>query len=252
MVLLIGGHPRSGTTILRQLCDRHPEMRVTSEVGCFLPTVSSYRAHSSHVLKRLLRVGNKYSFSSSHHNALFITRYMFMVSRFRQQSIDSRAIEAVLRRIYPRARIVGDKWPDYVYELDKLVGVDGLRLVIIYRDCRDVVSSTLKKARTDWRGMPFAKQVDSPEKVAARWVRAIESMQRHQKRVHVIRYENLVQNPLAELEGLAVWLNIDPWVFPFKLIRDTSVGKHKDSLSADELAKVIDIAGPTMRQLGYL
>jgi hypothetical protein len=250
MVLLIGGHPRSGTTLLRLLCDRHPAMRVTSEVGSFLPANSSYRAHSSHVLKRLLR--NRYSFSSSHNNALFVARYLFTAYRFRRQPIDSRAVEAVLRSIYPRAKIVGDKWPDYVFQLDELAGVDGLRLVIIYRDCRDVVSSTLQKVRSDWRGLPLAKQLDSPEKIAERWVRAIDLMELHREILHAIRYENLVGYPLVELERLGQWLNVDPWVFPFTMIRETSVGKHKKALSSEDLARVIDVAGPTMGRLGYL
>jgi hypothetical protein len=250
MVLLIGGHARSGTSVLRAVCNRHPEMRVTSEVGSFLPTISSYRAHCIHVLKRLL--ANKYSFSSSHHNVSFVRLYLFTAYRFRQQVLDSRAIEAVLRSIYPQAKIVGDKWPDYVFQLEKLAAIDGLRIVIIYRDCRDVVSSTLIKARTDWRGRPFAKQVNSPEKIAARWVRAIESMERHREQLHVIRYENLVQHPQGELEALGRWLDVDPRGFPFKIIRNTSIGKHKTKLSAEELARVIDIAGPAMRRLGYM
>jgi hypothetical protein len=252
MVLLIGGHPRSGTTMLRLLCDRHPAMSVTFEVGSFLPANSSYRAQVSHVLKRFRHLRNRYSFSSSHNNALFVTRYVFTAYRFRRQHFDSRAVEAVLRSIYPRAKIVGDKWPNYVYRLDKLAGVDGLRLVIMYRDCRDVVSSTLEKVRTSWRGLPFAKQLDSPEKVATRWVRAIESMERHRERLHAIRYENLVQDPLVELERLGEWLNIDPWLFPFRVVRDTSVGKHTKALSRDELARVIDVAGATMRRLNYI
>jgi hypothetical protein len=250
VALLIGGHARSGTSLLREVCDRHPQIRVTSEMGSFLPTNSSYRAHYNHVLRRLL--ANRYSFSSSHHNVLFVTRYMFMVYRFCQQPIDCQAIEAVLRRIYPRATIVGDKWPDYVFQLEKLSTVDGLRLLIIYRDCRDVVSSTLKKARTDWRGRPFAKQVNSPEKIAVRWVRAIEAMERHQERLHLIRYEDLVRSPLGELQRLAKWLNVDPCGFPFRMIRDTSIGKHQNGLSFNESATVMDVAGPTMRRMRYV
>jgi Sulfotransferase family len=260
MVLLIGGHPRSGTTLLGWLCDKHPAMSVTTELGSFLAANKPYHEHSRYLLNRWLRVWNRWAFHSSHYekqwiawrNFAFVTRYVLRCYRFRRELIDSHAIEAVLRSMFPTAKIVGDKWPEYVFGLDTLAGTDGVQLVIIYRDCRDVVSSTLEQVRTSWRGMPFTKELDSAEKIAARWVRAIELMQRHRERLHKIRYESLVQDPLVEIEALGRWLDVDPWAFPISGIRDASVGKHRTTLSPEELSRVMDVAGPTMRQLDYL
>jgi hypothetical protein len=259
-MLLIGGHPRSGTTLLRRLCDKHPAISVTNELGSFLAANKPYRAHSRHVMNRWLRVWNRWAFHSSHsekqwiawQNFAFVTRYVASCYRFRGELIDSQAIEAVLRSMFPTAKIVGDKWPEYVFRLDTLARTDGVRLVIIYRDCRDVVSSTLEQVRTSWRGMPFTKELDSAEKIASRWVRAIEAMERHREKLHVMRYENLVQDPLAEVEVLGRWLDVDPWAFPIRSIRDTSIGKHKSTLSPDELSRVVEVAGPTMRRLDYI
>jgi hypothetical protein len=259
-MLLIGGHPRSGTTLLRRLCDKHPAMSVTNELGSFIAANKPYHAHSRHVVNRWLHVWNKWAFHSSHYeqqwiawrNFTFVTRYVASCYRFRGESIDSHAIEAVLRSMFPAAKIVGDKLPDYVFRLDTLAIIDGVRLVIIYRDCRDVVSSTLEQVRTGWRGMPFTKQLDSAEKIAARWVRAIELMERYREKLHMMRYESLVQDPLAEVEALGKWLDVDPWAFPIKGIRDTSIGKHRSTLSPEELSRVMEVAGPTMRQLNYL
>jgi hypothetical protein len=260
MVLLIGGHPRSGTTMLWWLCDKHPAMRVTNELGSFLVANQPYPAHSRHFVRRWLEVGNKWTFHSPKYekqwiawrNFAFVARYVAKCYRFRRGLIDSAAIETVLRSMLPGAAIVGDKWPDYVFELDTLANMDGVRLVIIYRDCRDVVSSTLEQVRSNWQGMPFTKQLDSAEKIAARWVRAIELMELHCERLHMMRYESLVQEPLGEVEALGRWLNIDPRAFPIAGIRDTSIGKHTRTLSPEELAKVIDVAGPTLKRLGYL
>jgi sulfotransferase family protein len=251
VALIISGHQRSGTTLLRQLCDSHPAMRVTSEVGSFLPRLHRYRWQMRHLLERLGAVRRNSRFSSSHTNLIFVTRYLLAAYKFRRGRIDSGVVEAVLRSMYPRAQIVGDKWPGYMRCLTKLAAVDGLRLVVIYRDCRDVVGSTLKEVRTTWRGRPFVKDMDSAEKIAWRWVWAIESMERHQQRLHVIRYENLVQDPLSELERLGQWLSIDFRLFPFSIIRATSIGSHATTLSGDEVATVMDIASPTMRRLGY-
>jgi hypothetical protein len=161
-------------------------------------------------------------------------------------------IEAVLKNIFGGARIVGDKYPGYIFQLDKLAVTEGLSCLIIYRDCRDVTSSSLKEARTTWRDQRFAKRFDTAGKAARQWVDAIESMERHIDQLHVIRYEDLVTAPIQELELLGKWLSVDPGGFPAHIIRDASVGKYKSGLSDNELAAVMEIAGPTMARLGYL
>jgi hypothetical protein len=47
------------------------------------------------------------------------------------------------------------------------------------------------------------------------------------------------------------YLAVEPQGFPGKRARDTSIGKYQSGLSAEELATVLDIAGPTMARLGY-
>jgi hypothetical protein len=73
---------------------------------------------------------------------------------------------------------VDDKYPNYVFMSDKLTEVDGLSCWIIYRDCRDVTSSILKRVRNDWRNRSWANGINTVEKVATQWVRAIELMER--------------------------------------------------------------------------
>lgn len=35
MALLLTGHPRSVTQLLQRICDRHPDVELTNEFGCF-------------------------------------------------------------------------------------------------------------------------------------------------------------------------------------------------------------------------
>ncbi len=260
MTLIVGGHPRSGTTLLRNLCDHHPDITMTFEFGNFLALDRPYKAYRRRILKRWWRTrGKPLLTSSSAHpwaNAAeshaFVLRYLFQIHRYRWECIDASTIEASLRTIFPKARVVGDKYPGYVFLLDRLATADGLSRLIIYRDCRDVARSALEQARTNWRGKPFAKKFDTAAKVARRWVRAIELTDRHADRLRTIRYEDLVQQPEREMWALGEWLGVDPAGFPLHIVRDTSIGKHKDELSAEALKTIMEIAGPAMARLGYL
>lgn len=121
-----------------------------------------------------------------------------------------------------------------------------------YRDPRDVASSTLKMARTIWKSQLWVGILDTAEKIAHRWVKAIETMERHQKKIYIIQYEKMVQNPNPVFQELGEWLGVDPKGFPIETIQDKSIGKYKKGLTKDEIDTVLRITGPTMERLGYL
>jgi hypothetical protein len=186
-------------------------------------------------------------------NYVFAARYLFNVRRYQGGLVDLAAIESTLRSIFPEACIVGDKNPDYVFLLDKFVETAGLSCLIIYRDCRDVASSTLERVRTIWRGH-WTHTIDTAEKVAKRWVRCIEIMEHQKDKIHIIRYEDLVREPRKELERLGKWLELDHKGFSERIIsniRSTNIGKYKTGLKDGELKTLMEIAGPAMNRLGY-
>ena len=49
-------------------------------------------------------------------------------------------------------RIVGDKFPAYMFKMNQFVDLQELLRLVIYRNCRDVTSSFLKKLETDANG----------------------------------------------------------------------------------------------------
>ncbi|OPZ88464.1 MAG: hypothetical protein BWY73_01658 [candidate division TA06 bacterium ADurb.Bin417] len=161
-------------------------------------------------------------------------------------------MEAALRALFPSARLVGDKYPNYIYHLDAIVESDGILPLVIYRDGRDVVSSTLDNVRTLWAGQRWVKSVQTAEEVARQWVEAMAIMERQAARCHRIRYEDLVRKPRPVLAELGRWLDVDPSAFPRRRIHDTSIGKYRQNLSADDLAAVTRIAGPALERLGYV
>ncbi len=260
-LLIIGGHHRSGTTLLGLLCDSHPDIAVTTEFGCFLAYGGLFRRYAPRLLRRWWNADKPFHSSYAHkswmafHNLFFATRYLFKVYKYHwnyeRRRVIAPVIETALHGMFPQSPIVGDKWPNYVYLLDRLTKSKGIFHLMIYRDCRDVVSSTLQQARKEWSGKEWVKSFNTAEKVAKRWVSAIEPMEQHADKLHIICYEDLVQQPQHELEKLGQWLGVDAAGFSVHMIKDTSVGKYKTRLSGEELATVMKIAGPTMTRLGY-
>ena len=266
MILLIGGHPRSGTTLLRHLCNSHPEMVITNEFGNFLGLEKPYGDYSRLIVRRLWDKGvmeNRQLVWSGINRRwmkvvnilrahIFAAQYLIKVHEHRRKLIGAQSVEASLRDIFPGKRVIGDKLPDYLFLLDKLAGTAGMSFLIIYRDCRDVTSSVLEKVRTTWRSKPWVNEFNTVEKVAKRWVLAIGQMEHYKDKVHIVRYEDLVHHTERELIALGNWVGVDPAGFSIKMVRNTSVGKYRSGLTDKELATVMEIAGPTMERMGYL
>jgi hypothetical protein len=252
--------------MLRDLCDQHPDMKVTHEFESFLGLGVPCNAYIFRMLsvwkrKGILRyricrypgvANSRWARGYVLKGHLFTARYLLKMLEYRNRTIDALAVEEVLRSIFPKARIVGDKWPDYVNHLDKLTQMDGIFNVIIYRDCRDVASSTLKLVRTTWREQAWTENANTAAKVAGRWVRAIETMERYKDRIYAIRYEDLVEDPKKHLKPFGQWLGVAPQGFHHEMVRDSSVGLHKKGLTISELEEIETVAGPTMARLGYI
>lgn len=262
-MLLISGHQRSGTSLLRHLCHDHPQIAVTHELGVMLSVDQPYRQYCDQILRRWRRklfrnwivvpppwrrVHSRMDILRGH---LFTARYLWYLHRHCDGIVRSGLVNETLAHLFPTKNIIGDKENGYVFRLDNLISVPGIKIVIIYRDCRDVTSSFLIQARTSWRGQAWVAGADTAEGAARRWVRAIDAMERYAGQVHVIRYEDLVRQPDQEFAILADWLGVDAAGFHSAAVRDKSVGKYRCGLSDRELDAVIAVAGPTMARLGY-
>ncbi|MGI9590845.1 MAG: sulfotransferase family protein [Myxococcota bacterium] len=249
--MIICGHPRSGTTMLTRLCNTHPEARVTFEFRSFrrldVPAAEHLQAIRTDWRERRILAKRHARWGGG----LFLQRYRWAIRRSGEQPISAGVVSDVLSDLFPHAKVVGDKFPDYVFDLDQLCEIEGLRRLVIVRDPRDVARSAMQMSQTSWKGQDFTDEMDTPEKVAARWVRSIETIERNRDRIFALRYEHFVADPSAALDQIGEWLGIDPAGFERQRVHGASAGRYRDGLSPDEIDRILRVAGPTMERLGY-
>ncbi len=257
--------------MLYSLLDQHPNVRMLNEFGAFFDLGSSKWHYARLTLLRCWRSRNR-PFSgptrpphrghrepNSPRLALptgllgnfgLVGRFLVAILLQAPARIDSQAASGALRRLYPGARLIGDKHPDYVFRLDQLAQQPGLRCIAVYRDPRDVASSSREAYWAHW-GPWWHADLAHPAGIARRWLQAVDQIERCQDRIHVVRYEQLVQSPRSELDRLASWLRLDPAGLHAEWVHNSSVGKYKESLTRAEREDVIRVAGRAMARLGY-
>ncbi|MSP14616.1 MAG: sulfotransferase [Chloroflexi bacterium] len=259
MALLLCGHQRSGTSLLRLLCNGHPEITITREFGNFMDLGTAFPQHARSALQHWWHSPFRPSWHNDQRrgvinmplNLWFVLRYLQQLSLYRNTLIQASHIEIAMKKLLPGSRVVGDKYPDYAFLLDRLVPMEGIRCVVIYRDPRDVASSSVQKARTEWRNA-WPPQMREAKHVAERWMQQVKLMDSHARKIHIIRFESLVTDPQPVLEGLGEWLGVDPKGFPHEMVSGAPIGNYRQGLTAQEVQDVISVAGPMMESLGYL
>ncbi len=258
MAFIIGGHPRSGTTMLFRLCRDHPQIGITGEFKCFRKLGTQFPVYITGLEKKwreksfIYRMDRGAPWPFRARSGAFLAGYWILM-RFRvlRRPVQVADVEAVLRTLL-RKPVVGDKYPRYVFQLDRLGAFPDLKRIMIHRDGRDVVSSFLKKIRSTWKELPVAKTENTARRIAQRWVESEENIDRNRGSLFVIRYEELVRNPAPILDGMAEYLGVNPAGFRMTDIHGHSIGKFRDGLTADELRDVLDVAGATLSRLEYL
>ena len=255
--MIIGGHPRSGTSLLYDICFSHPDILITYEFRSYIglgrwPRKYLQLLKPYNTRKPLLGRRKQKTLPDKISCMAFDSQYRNEFRKIRARRIKPQDILDTYRKLLPSAKVYGDKYPRYVFKLQKLSKIDHLRRVIIYRDPRDVIQSTLRRVNTDWKEKKFAENFNTAEKAAHHWVNAIEMMEKYSDTIHVVQYEQLVRQPETVITDLAKYLGVDPAGFDLSTIRDTSIGLYQTGLSPKQIRQIEEIAGPAMQRLGYL
>jgi hypothetical protein len=241
--------------VLTRLLNTHPEIEATFELGAFRGLDTPYAEY-----RRGLRlgyrdrpvrgVGTGTPRSRTWGSRRFLGEFRYRLWRHRHGRIGLETVADVLSRTLGRER-VGDKLPSYVFDLDDFAHLEALDRIVIVRDCRAVTASILARVRTGWSGRSWTERIDSAPKVAANWLRAVESMERNLTRVHVVRFEDLVEDPASSVKDLGEALEVEPGAFDPGLVRKPGGSKVCKFLDESDLEAIEEVAGAAMRRWGY-
>jgi len=257
--IVMGGAPRSGTTVLRRLFDRHPEICSGAETKLFVPAAYN-----------LEWLAQAYDIPLADMTA--------MLDGAASQAAFIDAFAARVRADAGKVRWA-EKTPQNIRNLDWITErFPQVAIIHIIRDGRDVVCSM--RQHPDWRWIDGEWQKvmvpRSVESYARRWLADVAAglAWREDPRYVEVRYEDLVADPRSVLRSIcdgigaghdATWLEQVARTEPPDgsddeqtkrpdyegAVSAVSVGRWRADLSADEQAEVERLCGPQLRELGY-
>lgn len=205
--VIVLGVSRSGTTLLKQMLDRHPRLAIPTE-SYFLPQLwdrHGERPDREAFLADLERLARIREWGVSRAD---------VEERMPAEASFAEAIQAVYRSYAETRgkRRFGDKTPSYMQHLDVLErAFPDARYLHLVRDGRDAALSFLamrRKPRFNWA------RPRSVGSFAVQWRREVEGARsfgrdRVAGRYQEIRYEDLVAEPEARLREACEFLGLD-------------------------------------------
>jgi hypothetical protein len=188
-IFLIGTH-RSGTSLLRRIVDSHVNIACPPE-SFFLENYASL-ASNPDVLCGLENLG----FNGEQAKQGLAVSSSFFHEAYR------------LAKNKPRW---ADKTPQYVFCLDNILGLFGResQFIFIFRNPLDVAYSIWK------RGWSFGRYSDNSLENTCMYVadaisKQVDFLARNRSSCHVVKYEELVDNPAETLTHICAFLH-EPW-----------------------------------------
>jgi protein-tyrosine sulfotransferase len=257
--IIIGGCPRSGTTLLRVMLDSHPNIVCGPELKAIhliaMAFATMHRAFGANLKEH-------YDISDERLAEIFGDQIRALLDPYRRKSGKSRIAEKTPQNI--------DVFP-FLYHL-----LPGSPLIHVVRDGRDVVCSLLAQTWDNpLTGSALAYTRDAG-KAAEFWVSTMTNAKPLRGRAYAevyaeVRYEDLVLRPEPTLRRLLQFIG-EPWdaaVLSFdrqphdlpateagsrdvsRPLHAASIGRWQRDLRARDKAVVKEVAGQTLLELGY-
>ena len=256
--IFVGGAQRSGTTLVRAMLDRHPNIACGPELRV-IPALAGFSTQTRGL------VGSKliqhYGVSSDTFDDIFaemITSFLEPYRNFRDK---------------PR---IAEKTPSNILHFPELARFfPDARFIHVIRDGRDVVSSMLTMEWSDTNtGQPMESTRD-PALAAASWAHHVSAGRAAEKSglpLLALRYEDLIARPEETLKTLFEFLG-EPWsedALSFhegeyvkagiaeasapqisQPLYGHAVGRWRHDLTIDAKDAVKKQAGDLLQELGY-
>ncbi|NER78124.1 MAG: sulfotransferase [Leptolyngbya sp. SIO1D8] len=269
-IIFIVGCPRSGTTLLQQMLDAHPDIAIAPE---------------THFMQLFWGRRNQYGDLAGDKNYKQLIENITALPEFLEMELDvqdftesawniSRNYSAVFSLILEKfadkrqANIIGEKTPNHVLYLPEIqTFFPEACFINLVRDPRAVVNS--------WRSVPWSS--GSVLKDAEHWRFHISAAWRKpptgKDKIFTINYEQLVLSPEESLRSLCDFMNLEfnsamlnyykkgsklvnvkrePWKKgAVKPVSQQSLTKWQSELSSKEITEIEGITWFEMNRLGY-
>lgn len=195
--IIVGGCPRSGTTLLRVILDSHPNIACGPEFKLIPQIVANFTG-----MMKYRSVLNEYQVDDAYLAQSFGRQIEFLLERYRKAKKKKRIAEKTPQNIH------------YFVYLSYML--PDAYLVHVIRDGRDVVRSLLQQ---QWINPDTEERLSYTTNFAEAcryWVRCIGegrkvAQNKSFTRYHEIRYEDLVLRPEQTLKELFRFIR-EPWV----------------------------------------
>ncbi len=262
----IVGYERSGTTLMAAMLDRHSRVAVPPETHFFTNICPIFRATQTADPATLAE-----RFANGDRSRDLRLSRTELFRRLAGTEPTWANLLLIALRLYAENRgkdLVGEKTPLHWQLVPRILKLfPDSRVIWVARDGRDAILSLIK---SPW------KQHSNLSVHAWKWRRAMEFMllseAQYPNRVLRIKFENLIENPRAELSRACDFIGIGfeprqldptvhtdvvpPWELPWKdralTAPDPSrVGVAKRELSKKQLQLLNSIMKPTLGKLGY-
>ena len=245
-VTFLVGVRRSGTNWLRRIVDAHPDAAVIPSETCLL-------THGIAPLAERVQHGLS---GSARTATMFVDRQTFLDAT---RDLCDALLGSYLETLDGPVRILGERTPDHVRTLDLVRDIyPDAAVVHIIRDGRDVARSLVSQT---WGPTDHSE-------AAREWVTGIEGARAvapDLERYLEVGYEQLLADPATHIPEIYRFLGLDdrPEVIeralteagvPYNVdpaAQSVSAQKWRGGLAPDELAAVLDVAGPLLESLGY-
>ena len=261
--IFIVGAPRSGTSLLRNLLNRHPAIGLCDETYYFYYVYERRRAFGdlAEPAARQRLIDKYLATSQVRHLGIPLDELNRVLLR---DGTSYAAFFTTLLRCYAtahRKQRYGEKTPQHVFSLSTLCDwYPGCRIIHLIRDPRDVVASLLR--------MPWGRRnVIANVRLWRDCVLAGERFGASDNCLRV-RYEDLVAALEPELKRVCEFIGEDyradmllpsdapaaaAWWFQRALEPVTTArrGAWRDQLTRDDVAVIEWVAAPLMHRLGY-
>ncbi len=271
----IVGAPRSGTTLMRRILTASPRLHIPPETKVMGQVVEQWKKYQNLSWPDLvtLALGTFSTHNRKDHFDLDFYELFLRIKKWKSSDRNLAAVIDAIVRYHAEVHNVdcfrwADKSPGHSTAMEEILqAFPDARFIHMQRDGVDSIAS--------WKARGLD---DSLEITARRWATYGKTVRefglRHPGLVHVVRYEQLVEQPEKVVSAACDFLGLhydpsmltttehmnkisdllsqDHMLNAVKPISTNSIGRGRASLSSDELLQLQSIIGPELERSGYL